>query len=177
MKRNLMVMGIVLILTFLAVYQNLDARSKNTVFTTEVAPKANFLAPAFILTAMNGQTYVVGGARDKPVLVNFWASWCGPCEAEAPDFEKLFGKYKGKFDLYGVNITNSDNLKDAEDMVKQYKLSFPILLDKEGKATALYQISLVPTSYLVDKSGTIVDVFHVLDYKELERKIKKLIEE
>src|SRR4051794_16340982 len=101
----------------IAIYQNIQAKHKETILPTEEAPKASFLAPSFTLTGLDGSTYTVGGAREKPLFVNFWASWCGPCEEEAPDLVNLYNKYKGQFDLYAVNVTQGDKLENVKAFV------------------------------------------------------------
>ncbi|MDB5056310.1 MAG: thiol-disulfide oxidoreductase ResA family protein [Bacilli bacterium] len=178
MNKNITVFIVLMLLVGVAIFQNLNAhgKEKNEVNNTlEVAPKAHFQAPAFDLEGMDGQTYKVGGKRDKPVLVNFWASWCDACEIEAPDLKQLYDKYKGQFDLYAVNTTDKDHLADAQAFVKSHSLPFPILLDTKGKAADLYRFSFIPTSFLIDRNGVVVEVVNLLTAKELESKIKKLI--
>jgi thiol-disulfide isomerase/thioredoxin len=180
MNKNLSVFLVLLILIGIAVLQNVSARGKEAIKKAETtvqdtAPKPGFIAPAFKLTGMNGETYEVGGKRDKPLMLNFWASWCGPCELEAPDLKSVYEKYGNDFDLYGINTTDKDNLDEAKKFVKQYKLPFPILLDTKGKVADQFRFNLIPTSFLIDRNGIVVEVIHVLAPKELERKIKNLI--
>jgi thiol-disulfide isomerase/thioredoxin len=182
MNKNLSVFLVLLILIGIAVLQNVSARGKEAIKkevanVQDTAPKPGFLAPAFKLTGMDGKTYEVGGKRDKPLMLNFWASWCGPCELEAPDLKSVYEKYGNDFDLYGINTTDKDNLDEAKKFVKQYKLPFPILLDTAGKVADQFRFSLIPTSFLIDRNGVVVEVIHVLSPTELERKIKKLIKE
>src|SRR5690554_6292552 len=89
MKRNIGVLLIVVILVSIAVFQNLSNADQEVVLPEEEAPKVNFLAPSFTLEGMDGKTYEVGGRRDKLLIINYWASWCGPCHAEAPDLVEL----------------------------------------------------------------------------------------
>ncbi|QGQ97432.1 TlpA family protein disulfide reductase [Paenibacillus psychroresistens] len=182
LSKNLAVFVVLLILIGIAVFQNVSARGKDVLKkddneVVDTAPKPGFLAPTFQLTGLDGKSYQVGGKQDKPYMLNFWASWCGPCELEAPDLKNMYDKYKDDFNLYGINTTDKDNLDDMKKFVKQYKLPFPILLDKEGKVADLYRFNLIPTSFLVDRNGVVVDVIHILSPSELERKIKKLIKE
>jgi thiol-disulfide isomerase/thioredoxin len=180
MNKNISVFLVLLILIGIAVFQNVSARGKEALKNEntnvqDTGPKPGFLAPAFKLTGMDGKTYVVGGKREKPLMLNLWASWCGPCELEAPDLKSVYEKYGNDFDLYGINTTDKDNLEEVKKFVKQYKLPFPILLDMDGKVADQFRLNLIPTSFLVDRNGVVVDVFHVLSPKELERKIKNLI--
>jgi thiol-disulfide isomerase/thioredoxin len=180
MNKNMSVFLVLLILIGIAVFQNVSARGKEALKKAETkfqdtAPKPGFLAPAFKLTGMNGKTYEVGGKREKPIMLNFWASWCGPCELEAPDLKSVYEKYGNDFDLYGINTTDKDNLEEVKKFVKHYKLPFPILLDTDGKIADQFRFNLIPTSFLIDRNGVVVEVVHVLAPKELERKIKNLI--
>lgn len=143
---------------------------------TTVAPKIGALAPAFALDALDGKTYAVGGKREKPMLLNFWASWCGPCAEEAPDLQRLFEAFGGQFDLYAVNVTKSDDMKAVRSFVAGNKLTFPILLDKKLEAAPLYRFSVIPTSFLIDRDGFVVDTFHVLPYDQLSHKMQRLLD-
>lgn len=175
MKKNLFILVVVVFLTGFAVVQNMQLKNKETILPTEFAPKANFLAPGFTLTGLDGTEYTVGGKRDKPLLINFWASWCGPCEEEAPDLVNLYKKYEGQFDLYAVNVTLGDRMQDVNAFVKKYKFPFPVLLDKKGAVSEMYRFLVIPTSFLVDKDGVIREVFNVLPPKELEKKLKSVL--
>ncbi len=124
----------------------------------ESAPKKGSAAPAFSLTAMDSETaYQVGGKRDKVLVVNFWASWCGPCDKEAPDLVALYGKYQGKMDLYAVNATNYDKERNAREFVQEKGFQFPVLMDKEGEAGNLYKVYAYPTSFIIDRNGQILE--------------------
>jgi peroxiredoxin len=181
MNKNIPIFAVLLILVGIVVFQHVSAKetaaNKPTAGASEnAALKVNYAAPSFKLLGTDGRTYEVNGKRDKPVLLNFWASWCDPCQMEAPDLKAVYNKYKDQFDLYGVNVTSKDKLAEAQSFVKQYQLPFPILLDKDGKVSDQYRVNLIPTSYLIDRNGVVVEAFHVLSAGELERKIKKLIQ-
>lgn len=175
MKRNWIVLAIVAVLAGAAVYQHMGELARQSALPDDSAPKVGFVAPAFELTALDGAAYRVGGERNKPLLINFWASWCIPCQIEAPDMQALYEKFAGQFDLYGINVTSQDTRKEAESFVKQYGFTFPILLDQEGSALASYRFQSIPTSFLVDRNGKITDIFHVLEPAELEKKLTRLL--
>ncbi|TJY41376.1 TlpA family protein disulfide reductase [Cohnella pontilimi] len=119
-------------------------------------PKKGSPAPAFTLATLDGKaTYEVGGKRDKPVIVNFWASWCGPCDMEAPDLVELYDKYKDKVELYAVNATKYDKVWGAKQFVEEKGFTFPVLTDAKGEAGDAYKVFSYPTSFIVDRNGTI----------------------
>jgi peroxiredoxin len=180
MNKNISILAVVLILVGIVVYQHVSARETEAnkpaaVASVNAALKVNYPAPSFKLLGMDGGNYEVNGKRNKPVMLNFWASWCDYCQLEAPDLKAVYNKYKDQFDLYGVNVTNKDKLTEAQSFVKQYQLPFPILIDKDGKVSDAYRVNLIPTSFLIDRNGVVVEVIHVLSAAELERTIKKLI--
>jgi len=144
---------------------------------TEEAAKVGYLAPAFSLEGTDGKTYSVGGRRDKALLINFWASWCGPCKLEAPDLVRLSKQYAEKLDIYAVNAYQTDSENGIEKFIAQYGIEFPILIDQKSEVMKRYRVLGFPTNMLVDRNGVVQEV--IMGYypiEELERKIKQLIE-
>ncbi|KIL38565.1 hypothetical protein SD70_25460 [Gordoniibacillus kamchatkensis] len=177
MKRNAAVLAVLAILIGFAIYQNIAGARKEPVTAGEQASKANYSAPAFALSALDGNTYQVGGARDKPLVLNFWATWCPPCKQEAPDLADLYDRYKDRVDFYGINLTQSDKLADVRQFVSDYRLTFPILLDKDGAVADKYKFVFIPTSYLIDRTGTVREVVNVLTTAEWEKKLNALLKQ
>jgi peroxiredoxin len=136
-------------------------------------------APDFRLLGMDGQTYQLRDLRGKkPVVVNFWASWCPPCELEAPDLVYLYGKYKEQVEIFAVNLTVRDTLEDAQAFARRYGFEFPILLDQKGNVARAYQVLSIPTSYFIDKEGVIRHkLIGVTTRGRLEAMFQKLIHE
>lgn len=173
MKRNIAVLAAVILLVGVAMYRNFVQAD---VLPTEQAPKANFLAPEFSLTGLDGKQYTVGGKREKALFINFWASWCGPCELEAPELVKLYDKYQDKLDIYAVNVTTLDNEADAKRFVETYGFQFPVLMDYKNEVTKKYMVLGYPTNFIVDKNGVIQEVLPGLRTpEELERKLRKVM--
>ncbi len=177
-KKNWIVLAVVLVLAGAALYQNIVTADERSASSLEEAAKPGFRAPAFELVGMDGKTYAVGGERDKPVLINFWASWCGPCHIEAPDLQALYERYEGKLDLYAVNVMSLDTRKGAEKFIAEYGLTFPVPVDEDGTVTSKrYGVDGYPTSFLVDREGVVVDaVFGIINPEDLQRKIDKLLQ-
>ncbi|MEN1935252.1 TlpA disulfide reductase family protein [Paenibacillus sp. 102] len=143
----------------------------------EVLPQVGFKAPKITLKGLDGKLYSLNDAKGKPYIINFWASWCGPCEMEAPDLVRLYDKYKGEIEIFAVNATVSDPVSEAKAFADRFGFKFPVLLDMDGVAGLDYKIFSLPTTFFVDKDGIIVEqVRGVLPPDQLEKKFKQLIE-
>ncbi|RCX21708.1 thiol-disulfide isomerase/thioredoxin [Fontibacillus phaseoli] len=194
MKRNRWILAGLLVLLAAALYENYDKEIKSwfgsgessateaesgksvSALVAENAPKPGTPAPEFSLAGLDGKTYEVGGKRDKPLLLNFWASWCDPCKEEAPDLVKLADKYGSQLDVYAVNVTFYDKLDNAKEFVENYGYTFPVLLDEKEKLYRMYNGIAFPTNVLIDENGKVQDVIvGTLSKEELEAKIKKLL--
>ena len=113
-------------------------------------------APSFALPPLDGGAPVaLDGLRGRVVLVNFWATWCGPCEAEMPAMQRLYAALAGPdFELLAVSVDTSRD--DVDAFRKRLDLHFPILLDPEKSASNRYQSYRYPESYLIGRDGTIL---------------------
>ncbi|WNC12317.1 TlpA disulfide reductase family protein [Brevibacillus brevis] len=159
-----------------AVWQ--EPKESAAVVTEVQKPQVGFQAPHFTLTGLDNQVYKVEGKRSKPVVLNFWASWCGPCRMEAPDLQKLYEKYGGKVDFYGVNVTTSDSPEAAKAFVEAYKLTFPIPMDVAGTVSNRYLVQAFPTTYVVDTQGIVrKKIIGMIDSYTLEQELKQVLGE
>jgi thiol-disulfide isomerase/thioredoxin len=111
-------------------------------------------APAFDLDSLAGKHVNLADYKGQVVLLNFWASWCGPCRKEMPILEQLHKAYKTKgVQLVGVNVEpNSD---DAKKYLQSTPVSFPILFDRESTVSKLYQVQGMPNTVILDRSGKV----------------------
>lgn len=113
-------------------------------------------APELVLEDLDGQMVQLSDYRGRPVLINFWASWCAPCREEMPELQKVFAAQGDDgLMILAVNTTFQDRIADVERMREDLGLTFPILLDRDGKAAAVYRASAWPTSVFVDRQGRI----------------------
>ena len=111
-------------------------------------------APAFSLPARGGSTIDLAQFKGQVVMINFWASWCGPCRQEMPLLESMYKKYKPLgFTLLGVNVEPEQ--KDAETFLKQTPVSFPVLFDAKSQVSGLYNVQGMPTTIFIDRKGTV----------------------
>ncbi|MDO7906001.1 TlpA disulfide reductase family protein [Paenibacillus sp. JX-17] len=135
-------------------------------------------APSFTLKGLDSKPYSVGGRRDKPLIINFWASWCGPCRQEAPLLQKLAKTYHNQLDVYAVNVTQYDQIQDAADFTRSFGYTMPVLLDTKGDVFGQYQGAAFPTTILVDRNGIVVSVMiGSVSEARLMSKLTPLIEE
>ena len=123
------------------------------------APKENFLAPEIKLDSFSGDEFSLSKLDGTPIILNFWASWCPPCRAEMPDFQEAWEEYQGTdLQIISVNSTQQDSLPAISSFVIAHKITFPILLDIDGKASASYQIHSLPTTFFINRSGVITKI-------------------
>lgn len=121
-----------------------------------VAPQIGFTAPQFTLTTLEGDTLDLSQTQAQVIVLNFWATWCPPCRAEMPTFERLSREFGPDQVLFiGVNATFQDNLTNIHQFVKENDITFPILLDLDGKVSRVYQIQAFPTTFLLERDKTI----------------------
>ena len=118
---------------------------------------AGVLAPDFTLKTLDGGEVSLSEFRGQPVLINFWASWCGPCRLEMPDLVRAYEAHKdGGFVILGVNLTFQDSIPEVQAFVQEFDMTFPVLLDETGDvALNLYQLRGLPMSIFVDRDGMI----------------------
>jgi peroxiredoxin len=116
-------------------------------------------APAFALAAKDGGQVSLADLKGQVVMVNFWASWCGPCRQEMPHLEALYQRYSSLgFTLLGVNVDKDSG--DAQAFLDETSVSFPILLDPESSVSELYDVIAMPTTVLVDRTGNMRFIHH-----------------
>lgn len=137
------------------------------------------VAPIFSLQDIDGKQYTVGGSdapKKKPIWIHFWASWCQPCQLEASAITSLASEYEEELDVYAINVTMYDNLKDAKDFVKKNNYTFPVLMDEQADIYQQFRGAALPTHVLIDGNGIIKDyVVGALPKEQLEKKIKALV--
>ncbi len=136
-------------------------------------------APDFTLSTNTGENLRLSEQRGNVVMLNFWASWCGPCRQEMPLLDAMSQRYSAAgFVLLGVDV-EEDNT-DAKKIVKDLKISYPILFDTENTVSKLYSVDTMPTTVMIDKKGQIRFINHGYkpgDENKYRDQIRELIKE
>ncbi len=144
------------------------------------SPREGFSAPDFTLDLLGGGQVQLSGLRGQPVMINLWASWCPPCRAEMPAIEKVYQAYNDRgLVVLAVNTTFQDNEADAAAFVREFGLTFPIPLDRDGSVSKRYQLRGLPSTFFVDRSGIIrsVVVGGPMSEALIQSKVEELLKE
>jgi peroxiredoxin len=116
-------------------------------------------APDFALKSSSGENLRLSEYRGDVVMINFWATWCGPCRQEMPLLDELYNRYQRVgFNLLGVNI--DDDSSRAMKMVSELGVSFPVLFDARKEVSKLYEVNAMPVTVIVDREGNVRYVHH-----------------
>lgn len=120
---------------------------------------AGAAAPDFALAALSGPNQRLSEHVGQVVLLNFWATWCGPCRQEMPYLEEIYRRYRDAgFTVLGVNLDNDP--EGARNMVEDLGVSFPVLFDGDKSVSRLYQVRAMPMTFLIDRDGQVRFVHH-----------------
>lgn len=135
------------------------ASGNNSAEALEPAAVAGHPAPEFELKTLEGETLSLADFKGKPVLVNFWATWCGPCRAEFPDFQRAYVDNADDLVIIGINNTAADQVDLVDDFVREMGATFPIVLDESGAVVETYRVLGLPTTVFIDRDGVVNEVF------------------
>ena len=133
-------------------------------------------APDFELTKLDGTNVKLSDLKGKKVILNFWATWCGPCQQEMPDMEAFYKEHKENVEILAINYTPSEKVgvEKVSNFAKE-KGYFSYFIDKNIDVTTAYKVITIPTSYFIDTKGVIQDKFiGPMTQKEMEKRIAKL---
>jgi thiol-disulfide isomerase/thioredoxin len=112
------------------------------------------MAPGFALPSRGGDTVSLDKLKGQVVMINFWASWCGPCRTEMPLLDQMYKRYSPLgFTLLGVNVES--DTKDAEKWLAAMPVGFPVLFDKENKVSKMYDVNAMPSTVFIDRKGNV----------------------
>lgn len=115
-------------------------------------------APEFTMADTEGQTLTLADFRGKPVLLNFWASWCGPCASEMPAIQSAYEQYGDQIQFVAVNMTGmgGETETSALSLIQQNNYTFPVYFDVDSSAAVAFGVTSIPQTYLIDAEGNII---------------------
>jgi len=133
--------------------QSAEASARNL----PVAPRVGFLSPAFSLKTLDDKVISLAEFKGKPVILNFWATWCAPCRDEMPLLQQLHDQ-KAKEGLVVIGINSGETGRIIDRYVDQLSLTFTVVTDREKEATNAYGIVGLPTTFFIDREGVVRSV-------------------
>ncbi|MBQ8316648.1 MAG: TlpA family protein disulfide reductase [Lachnospiraceae bacterium] len=137
-----------------------------------------FMAPDFTVYDRKGNTVHLSDFLGKPVVLNFWASWCGPCKMEMPDFEEVYTEYKDDIHFVMINLTdgNRETIDTATTFLDNSGYTFPVYYDKDSDAALTYQVYGIPMTYFINAEGHLIaQGTSALDAETIKRGIEMIL--
>ena len=144
-------------------------------FSSKSSTEAKELTPNFTLELMDGKEFHFSDYKGKPVLINFFASWCLPCREEMPVLEKIVLEYQPKGVAF-LGIAVDDTEQKMKEFITRYGVTFPVGLDKTAEIQKSFGLYGIPTTYFIDKNG-VINYFHsgVVTEELLHHELDKLL--
>jgi peroxiredoxin len=135
-------------------------------------PAVGDKAKEITLPDTKGNTISLSSLKGKIVLIDFWASWCGPCRRSVPELKKVYSKYQSKgFEIYGISLDADKN--DWMQALKEDKINWIRVNDLKGETAGIWNVAYIPTVYLLDKEGKILAINP--SHEELDALLRKLL--
>ena len=131
------------------------ATEASTEAATEAAEEESTLAPDFTVYDEAGNPHKLSDFRGKPVILNFWATWCGPCKNEMPEIQAAFGEYGAEINFLIVNLTDGvrDTVEQAAGYIAEQGYTFPVYFDTDDYSHSLYGVTSIPLTFFIDSEG------------------------
>lgn len=169
-KKRIIIIFLAIVVLAFALYFVRNEVSSNQ----EIAPRLGFYAPNFNTVYMNGSEFELYELKGKPVILNFWATWCPPCVREMPNLQDFYDRHKGEVIVIGINLGEKN--RTIQNFIKKINVTFPIVLDKGKEIEKSYNLIIRPTTYFIDENGIIVDKkLGELKKEEIEERAQKLL--
>ena len=137
---------------------NNNGTTENTNQPEDTSSESKNLAPNFTVYDLEGNEVNLTDFFGKPIIINFWASWCGPCKMEMPDFNEAYETYKDEIEFLMVNMTDGsrETIGVASSFIAESGYTFPVYYDTDYSAAITYSVSSLPTSYFLNAEGELI---------------------
>ncbi|MDX8364792.1 thiol-disulfide oxidoreductase ResA [Cytobacillus sp. IB215665] len=153
-KQQRLIMRTVILVVLLAA---LGYALYSNIFMTKEAVAKGDQAPDFVLTDLEGNTHRLSDYKGQGVFLNFWGTWCKPCELEMPYMNNQYQYFKDKgVEIIAVDIDESEF--SVKKFVDKHGLTFPVVIDEDSQVMNAYDVGNLPTTFLIDKDGKVVDI-------------------
>jgi len=138
-------------------------------------PREGGKPPAFALAGTDGKVYKLSDYEGRPIVINFWGSFCPPCVKEMPEFERQYEKWKGSgLEILAINLSEDD--LTVSSFLDRFKLSYPILRDRNREVETAYGLRSYPTTFFVRKDGTIEEIFvGGMSERDIDERVARLL--
>ena len=150
-------------------------------YSSDYSQSGNSISASdFTVYDTNGKEKKLSDFVGKPIVVNFWATWCGYCVKELPDFEKIYQQYGNDVSFLMVDLADGsrETKKDAEKFIKTYSYTFPVYFDLDFSASEAYSIRSIPMTLILDKEGNLVETHYgTMDGSDLKFYLDSMLEE
>ncbi len=155
-------------------YSQEPVEELNPADSVVTAPVVGYHAPDFTVPTLRGEPFTLSEQRGKPVVMNFWATWCPPCRAEIPFFQEAARKYNGQVAVIGVDDGEPADL--VSSFVGEMGMTYPIPLDEDSAVSRQYRVNSLPTTYFIDGEGVIRHIhIGIISNAVLEERIAQLL--
>ncbi len=148
--------------------------------TLTEAPIVGHPAPDFALQTAVGQTVTLSeitnqsGGSGRPVVLNFWASWCAPCRVEMPSLQQASVIYNGRVAFIGIN--QGEDFATITDFGNEYRVTYPLLMDPDNQVNRLYEVNSLPTTVFIDQNGIVREVvIGILSEAVLQDRVESML--
>lgn len=135
-----------------------ESEQTNMTQENETTEEETSIAPDFTVVDGEGNEHKLSDFFGKPIVLNFWASWCGPCKSEMPDFDEVYGEYKEEIHFLMVNLTDGyqETIESAKTFIEEQGYSFPVYYDTNLEAMMAYSAYSIPMTFFINAEGEVV---------------------
>ena len=155
--KKIILIGVVLAIVIIGASFGYEYLSEKTEIPAPEAPnqEEKIPAPDFVMLDIDGNEINFSEFKGKPVVINFWATWCGPCKREMPFFDEAYKEFGDEIEFIMLNVPEGDTIEGAKEFSKENGYTFPLYFDADFSGARIYGITSFPTTVFIDKEGNV----------------------